>query len=155
VASAESMQELKIRLLRTLYKRRDCNIQGVSFFDLLPELGLDQKKTESLARELDNNNLLRFYGQDLTITPYGIDEIEVVDSDKPEVQELQSNRLMVLRKYYDIQDDYYGAAPSEIAQQIGLEEKVVEDIAWYYSHKNFLMAPTIGPKLKITYEGRR
>lgn len=150
----ESRDEKKVRLLRILYERRNCNKLGVSFFELGKEIGLDDKSTEPLVRELQYENLLKFNTtSDLAITPNGIDKIETVDSDRPEVHKLQSNRLTVLHKYYDIRDDYYGAAPSEIAQQVELEEKEVEDIVWYYQRKNFLMAPQLGPKVKITYEG--
>jgi hypothetical protein len=147
--------ELKIRLLRILYERRDCNTLGLSFFGLAKELGLDNRSAEDLIRELEHEYLVKFNAQYLAITPYGIDEIETVDLDRPEVHKLQSNRLMVLRKYYDIRDDYYGAVPSEIGRQLGLEERVVEDIVWYYQRKGFLKAPMTGPKVKITNDGTK
>jgi hypothetical protein len=155
MSTPDVRKELKVRLLRILYERRDCNTLGVSFFDLAKELGLDNRSAEDLVRELEYEYLVKFNAQYLAITPYGMDEIEAVDSHRPEVYELQSNRLMVLRKYYDIRDDYYGAASSEIAQQVGLEEKAVEDIVWYYQRKGFLKAPMIGSKVKITYDGAK
>lgn len=155
MSTPDVRNELKVRLLRILYEGRDCNKLGLSFFDLAKELGLDNSSTEDLMRDVEHEYLVKFNAQYLAITPYGIDEIEAVDSDRPEVHKLQSNRLMVLRKYYDIRDDYYGAVPSEIGRQMGLEERVVEDIVWYYQRKGFLKAPMTGQKVKITYDGTK
>lgn len=82
-----------------------------------------------------------------------MDLIEKVFSEENDVRSIQSDRLTVLRHFYAIRNNYWGANPDDIREDLNLQKDRIDDIIWYEKRKRHLVSPTLGPNVRITSDG--
>lgn len=117
-----------------MYELRDRqHLKGID------EIGNELSYDKPALREISNYYFDKYFIEYpangcVEITVWGIDHVEELIHDNPDVQKVQSNRDAVLRRLYRIGSQ--GIDRYKLGEEMSLDEKAINDIMYYLKEKN-------------------
>jgi hypothetical protein len=129
----EEIQSRRFRFLLKLYETRDRR-----FLRPRKELGNELGFDDDTLAEVSNYYLDKYFIEYpasgcIEITMWGMDHVEEIIPDNPEVQKVQSNRGKVLTKLYKVGSK--GIDIWELGKELGIDDKTTDDMRYYLVEK--------------------
>ena len=132
----EEIQSRRFRFLLKLYETRDRR-----FLRPRKEIGNELGFHDDTLAEVSNYYLDKYFIEYpasgcVEITMWGMDHVEEVIPDNPEVQKVQSNRDKVLTKLHKVGSK--GIDIWELGKEIDIDDKATDDIRYYLVEKGLM-----------------
>jgi ribonucleotide reductase beta subunit family protein with ferritin-like domain len=147
------MQQARFLFLRKLYEKRDPTILGLDVFEVGKEIGLEKDSIISIVTYLENKGLITMMalGGTYRISQSGIEHVEQILESDSGVQDTHSKRKQFLLNLY--REKGWASNMYSIGNKLGLNEKTVDDIVFYWANKGIVEFPMLGPFVRLTTAG--